>query len=100
MSFTPLFSTYRQGENRVTSDEVVVVAASQAYPEYLDTAAYICQPGRVFQEGLAHMGFYAQQANRPYRGLRGPGAFYLRRGQAASGQRWNGRPSVPRCPNS
>ncbi|WP_150244119.1 hypothetical protein [Nocardiopsis quinghaiensis] len=50
----------------VTSDEVVVVAASQAYPEYLESAAYICQPGRSFREGLTHMGFYAQQAIQPH----------------------------------
>ncbi|WP_042285195.1 hypothetical protein [Nocardiopsis alba] len=50
----------------LTSDEVVVVAASQAYPEYLESAAYICQPGRAFREGLTHMGFYAQQAIQPH----------------------------------
>jgi hypothetical protein len=49
----------------LTSDEVVVVAASHAYPEYLESAAYICQPGRAFREGLTHMGFYAQQAIQP-----------------------------------
>ncbi|GAA1119892.1 hypothetical protein NE857_26345 [Nocardiopsis exhalans] len=50
----------------LTCDEVVVVAASQAYPEYLESAAYICQPGRAFREGLTHMGFYAQQAIQPH----------------------------------
>ncbi|MGW8439205.1 hypothetical protein ACWGKS_29015 [Nocardiopsis sp. NPDC055879] len=50
----------------LTSDEVVVVAASQAYPEYLESFAYICQPGRSFREGLTHMGFYAQQAIQPH----------------------------------
>lgn len=38
------------------SDDVVIVAARDAYPEY---AAYVCQPGRSFREGLSHMGFYA-----------------------------------------
>ncbi|GHD34402.1 hypothetical protein GCM10007147_39950 [Nocardiopsis kunsanensis] len=53
----------------LTSDEVVVVAASQAYPEYLKSSDYICEPGRAFREGLSHMGFYAQQAPQPARML-------------------------------
>ena len=46
-------------------DDVVVVAARSAYPEYLNTAAYICQPGRSFQEGIGHMGFYADAEIKP-----------------------------------
>jgi len=44
------------------NDDVVVVAARDAYPEYLQHAAYVCQPGRAFREGLTHMGFYAHGA--------------------------------------
>lgn len=44
------------------SDEVVVVAARDAYPEYLVHAAYVCQPGRAFREGLTHLGFYTHGA--------------------------------------
>ncbi|MBK9740988.1 MAG: hypothetical protein IPO93_16145 [Actinobacteria bacterium] len=40
-------------------DDVVVVAARTAYPEYLQDGAYICQSGRSFQAGISHMGFYA-----------------------------------------
>jgi hypothetical protein len=40
------------------SDDVVVVAARDAYPEYLGYAAYVCQPGRAFRDGLTHMAFY------------------------------------------
>ena len=50
----------------LTSDEVGVVAASHAYPAYLQSSAYICQAGRAFREGLTHMGFYAQQAVQPH----------------------------------
>lgn len=44
------------------TDDVVVVAARDAYPEYVQHAAYVCQPGRVFREGLTHMGFYTHCA--------------------------------------
>ncbi|MFA9430760.1 hypothetical protein [Egicoccus sp. AB-alg2] len=43
-------------------DDVVVVAARVAYGEYLNHAAYICQPGRSFREGLTYLGFYASGA--------------------------------------
>lgn len=46
----------------VDNDDVVVVAARFAYPEYLKDSVYICQAGRSFREGLTHMGFYADAA--------------------------------------
>ena len=46
----------------VDSDEVVVVAARFAYPEYLKRGLYICQAGRSFRGGLTHLGFYAEGA--------------------------------------
>ncbi|MFC6431294.1 hypothetical protein ACFQBR_22075 [Nocardiopsis tropica] len=47
----------------------VVACGVQAYPEYLESSAYICQPGRAFREGLTVKmcgGFYAQQAIQPH----------------------------------
>jgi hypothetical protein len=44
------------------SDEVVVVAARNAYPEYLRRSVYVCQPERAFRDGLTRMGFYAKGA--------------------------------------
>lgn len=46
-------------------NDVVVVAARNAYPEYLQCAAYICQPGRGFQPGLTHLGFYTDGQIKP-----------------------------------
>ena len=46
-------------------DDVVVVAARAAYPEFLECPAYICQPGRSFQPGLTHLGFYADGEIKP-----------------------------------
>lgn len=46
----------------VDSDDVVVVAARVAYPEYLQHGVYVCQPNRAFRDGLTHMGFYAEAA--------------------------------------
>ena len=43
----------------VDTDDVVVVAARDAHPEYREVAAYVCQAGRAFRSGLTHMGFYA-----------------------------------------
>ncbi len=48
------------------ADDVVVVAARSAYPEFLKHAAYICQPNRSFREGLTHMGFYADGRIQPH----------------------------------
>lgn len=39
-------------------DDTVIVAARQAYDEYLKYSAYICQPGRSFKSGLTNLGFY------------------------------------------
>jgi hypothetical protein len=47
------------------STDVVVVAARFAYPEYLRTSAYVCQPNRAFVGGISHLGFYAQGAIQP-----------------------------------
>lgn len=41
------------------TDDVVIVAARSAYPEYLALGAYICQPDRVFRESATRLGFYA-----------------------------------------
>lgn len=49
----------------IDTDDVVVVAAGSAYPEYLDHAHYVCQPNRAFRLGLTHMGFYADKSIRP-----------------------------------
>jgi hypothetical protein len=46
----------------VDNDDVVVVAARVAYPEYLAHGVYVCQPNRAFRDGLTHMGFYAEGA--------------------------------------
>jgi hypothetical protein len=46
-------------------DDVVVVAARNAYPEYLEQASYVCQPGRGFREGLSYLGFYTKGAIQP-----------------------------------
>jgi hypothetical protein len=46
----------------VDNDDVVIVAARFAYPEYLKHSVYICQDGRAFRDGLTHMGFYANAA--------------------------------------
>ncbi|WP_167043546.1 hypothetical protein [Salinibacterium sp. ZJ454] len=48
-----------------TVDDVVIVAARSAYPEYCETAAYICQPDRYFREDVTHLGFYAESQIRP-----------------------------------
>lgn len=46
----------------IDSDDVVVVAARFAYPEYLQRSLYICQAERAFRGGLTHMAFYADGA--------------------------------------
>ncbi len=38
--------------------DVAVVAAKDAYPEYLERSAYICQPHRPFRPGVRYLGFY------------------------------------------
>lgn len=46
----------------IDNDDVVVVAARFAYPEYLARGLYICQAERAFRDGLTHMAFYANSA--------------------------------------
>ncbi len=48
------------------TDDVVVVAARFAYPEYLKRSVYVCQAERAFRGGLTHMGFYADSAIQPH----------------------------------
>jgi len=50
----------------VDNDDVVVVAARFAYPEYLAVSAYVCQATRTFRDGLTHLGFYAEGAIQSY----------------------------------
>jgi hypothetical protein len=52
-------------EGLLPSKDVVIVAAREAYPEYQEVSAYVCQPGRAFAGGITHLGFYAQGAIRP-----------------------------------
>ncbi|QDT48929.1 hypothetical protein Pan258_29760 [Symmachiella dynata] len=41
------------------SNDVVVVAARNAWPEYNDFQAYVCQPNRSFQQ-VSRIGFYSK----------------------------------------
>jgi hypothetical protein len=52
-------------ERLLGQEDVVIVAARHAYPEYRDIGAYICQPGRSFRDGLKRMGFYYGGAIQP-----------------------------------
>ncbi|HEX6481427.1 MAG TPA: hypothetical protein VF043_21515 [Ktedonobacteraceae bacterium] len=52
-------STENQNGIKNASDRVVVVAARKALREYLDYAAYICQPNRTFQQSI-RMAFYTK----------------------------------------
>lgn len=54
---TELIAFY-EAEGLLSADDTVVVAARSAWPEYLSTGAYVCQPDRAFREGLTHLGFY------------------------------------------
>src|SRR5262245_53604744 len=45
--------------------EVLIVAANRALPDYLKLAAYFCQPGRTFRP-TTHMAFYADGAVQPF----------------------------------
>jgi hypothetical protein len=49
--------SFFDAEGLLSSDDVVVVAAGTAWPEYLDVGAYVCQPERVFRSGLTHIAF-------------------------------------------
>jgi hypothetical protein len=48
-----------ESDGLLTTYDTVVVAARVAWPEYLDTSSYVCQPMRSFRDGLIHFGFYA-----------------------------------------
>lgn len=54
-----------EADGLLTNDDTVIVAARSAWPFYLDTGAYVCQPNRAFREGLTHLGFYADSAIQP-----------------------------------
>ncbi|WP_328934966.1 MULTISPECIES: hypothetical protein [unclassified Streptomyces] len=54
-----------EAEGLLTNDDTVIVAARSAWPEYRRLAAYVCQPGRSFREGLTHFGFYTDGAIQP-----------------------------------
>jgi len=46
-------------------DDTVIVAARQAFDEYLRYHAYVCQSGRSFRPGLTYMGFYRHKQIEP-----------------------------------
>jgi hypothetical protein len=52
-------------ERRVATDDVVIVAAKVAYPDYLGLNAYICQDGRTFRD-VVRMGFYRRGKIEPH----------------------------------
>lgn len=52
------------GRRPAGRQDVVVVAAKDAWPVYLDLHAYICQAGRSFQ-AVRHLGFYADREIKP-----------------------------------
>jgi hypothetical protein len=58
----------RKERNRrpaVADADTVVVAARIAYPEYVETASYICQAGRRFRDDVKYLGFYKDKAIQP-----------------------------------
>ncbi|MGQ0623161.1 MAG: hypothetical protein ACT4PP_00660 [Sporichthyaceae bacterium] len=58
-------NAFFEAEGLLTSDDTVVVAARAAWQDYLDYAAYVCQPDRAFRAGLTHFGFYYKSAIQP-----------------------------------
>jgi hypothetical protein len=60
-----LRALFAQEEGLLGQEDTVVVAARDAYPEYRLTAAYACQPGRAFRDGIRWMGFYYGGAIQP-----------------------------------
>ncbi len=54
-----------EADGLLSADDTVVVAARSAWPEYLQLAAYICQPNRSFRAGLKYFGFYAEGVIQP-----------------------------------
>lgn len=55
-----------EADGLLTNDDTVIVAAREAWPFYLQSSAYTCQPNRTFREGLTHLGFYAEGAIQPF----------------------------------
>jgi hypothetical protein len=45
----------------VENADTVIVAATNAWPEYERTGAYICQPERSFRPAATYLGFYAHR---------------------------------------
>ncbi len=54
-----------EADGLVRGDDTVIVAARVAWPEYLSTGAYICQPDRFFRSDVRYFGFYAEGAIQP-----------------------------------
>lgn len=52
-------------EKLLIAHDTVIVAAKTAYPDYLRTASYVCQPGRSFRPGLRYLGFYSAGEIKP-----------------------------------
>jgi hypothetical protein len=48
-----------------TGDSAVIVAANDAWPEYQEHHAYVCQPDRPFRRESAYLGFYYGGAIQP-----------------------------------
>lgn len=64
-----LRALFAHEEGLLAQEDTVVVAARDAYAEYRNVAAYVCQPGRAFRGGITRMGFYyggAIQAEVPF----------------------------------
>ena len=45
--------------------DTVIVAARDAYHNYLATNAYVCQPLRSFRDRIRYLGFYKDKAIQP-----------------------------------
>lgn len=53
-------ATFLDAEGLVGVDDTVVVAGRSAYPEYLRTSAYICQPNRSIRR-VTYLAFYKEK---------------------------------------
>lgn len=47
-----------EADGLLSHDDTVVVAARNAWGDYLEHSAYVYQPNRAFRTGLTHLGFY------------------------------------------
>jgi len=45
--------------------DTVIVAGRTAYPDYLLSSCYVCQPGRAFRGDPTHLGFYFDREIKP-----------------------------------